>query len=243
MAAQLADAPSPWRLDNGIDPGVEQGFHKLLDRYEGCSLVGWKLGANDLPMRQRWGIEHCVLGVIPSGSIHTSPHSTDISMFSCAAVEPELSFHIHKDVPGDADDHEIEKAILGVSLAAEIVDIAGRMDEPGSVVARNSSHHAFVCGNTVLSINEFDMDQTVVVASKNEELVWTVPVSLLLPEANTIVGFVARYLERFGRTLTAGSVVMSGVLTPVPVWAKASDEVKVTASQLGDVQLKFEENE
>jgi 2-keto-4-pentenoate hydratase len=87
------------------------------------------------------------------------------------------------------------------------------------------------------------MDQTVVVASKNEELVWTVPVSLLLPEANTIVGFVARYLERFGRTLTAGSVVMSGVLTPVPVWAKASDEVKVTASQLGDVQLKFEENE
>ena len=67
--------------------------------------------------------------------------------------------------------------------------------------------------------------------------------TLLVPDLREAVAFVAAGLSRRGERLRAGQRILSGVLTPLPVWVQPGDTVVLSAGALGAITLTFIESE
>lgn len=230
-----------WKWPDLPDQRIGQGLERLFrerDRQSTASLAGWKIAANDVGMRARWEIDHCLFGHIPTGSIRHGDAEFDIADFVCAAVEPELWIRIDRDLCGEESAAELAAAIGAVGLAAEIIDVSGRIDSLPDVLAGNVFHAGLTLSRQSTGSRAIDAS-ICLTASRNGHAVWHLPAMTLLPGLETIVGFVAGALRKTGERLDAGQIILSGVLTPLPIWVMPGDEVTLDLGDIAALKLGF----
>lgn len=84
---------------------------------------GWKLGATTAPVRERFGIDHGFIGLVPEERVLASGASLTRSDLRQTVIEQEIAFTMGQDLPARAEpwsDAEIKAAIAGVRAAIEL---------------------------------------------------------------------------------------------------------------------------
>lgn len=243
MGSDLNSWPAPpWIAESAREPRLEEGYRRQRTarelRAEG--IIGWKVGGNDVGTRGRWRTNSCVYGYLPSDTCSNGDQTIDIRYLSCAAVEPELWIEIAHDLRDATDIDEVGSCIGKVGVAAELVDIAGRFDDVSNVIAGNIFHHRAAFSSASIEFDVKRIPTIQITASRNGQDIWrAIPVAALVADLRDVVSFIGCSLALDGERLRAGQRILSGVLTPLPVWAHPGDRVSVEARGIGTVTLDF----
>jgi 2-oxo-3-hexenedioate decarboxylase len=180
----------------------------------GERLVGAKIG---LTREEKWaacGARDVILGLLTDRMLIGPGEALDLRAFIAPGVEPELAFRLARPLAGNVGLEEALAAVEAVAPALEVADsrIADTAFVLTQVVADNSNSAALVIGtwqdplpNLANLHAQLEIDN-VVVAEGNTRTVSGHPARSLCAAA--------RLMASMGVQLQAGSIVLSGGLTP-----------------------------
>lgn len=239
---QTDDLWTPLDLD---EPRLRDGFTRMRRTRDqalagGAQPAGWKVGINDPRVRQRLGITSSVIGYLLADGLLPADQSVPLRDTLRPGAEVELAFHIQADVPAAADRRTAEAAIGAVSPAIEIIDIdMDRFDDLPEALARNVWHRAAILGPPIPWSERLLDEMTVEVAHNGRTAASGVSPRTTVGSTGDLIRFVAGAVAALGATLRAGEIVLSGMLTPAPVWPAPGDRIDAGYGSLGRISITF----
>lgn len=206
----------------------------------GARPTGWKVGWNEPTTQARLGIDTCAFGYLTDATEVPGDAPVDLSGCRLTGIEPELGILIDADVAAGSSATAMADAISAVCAAVEIIDINARFDDLAAVLAGNIWHHSYQLGPPVTLRGDTNPADVPVEVTRNGQFAM-IPVNAMdvLGDLTQLVRFVADSLGVLGETLRAGDLILSGVLTPLPVWVKPGDRALITMGRLGQLPLDF----
>jgi 2-keto-4-pentenoate hydratase len=237
-------AQSHWGAPDYDDPRLADGyFLQRRDRtarlQAGVKLIGAKVGVNDPASQQRLRLSGPLIGYLTDASIIDGEGSISIGAYTLAGVEPELAIWLRHDVGPGADVESVRAAIEHIGLCAEIIDVSGRYDDVAALIGGNIMHRGVVFSAGHIPFSENSMNSSWLEARLNGAPVWQLPLGFILGDPRDALRFVADALARQDGELLSGHVIMTGLLTPIPIWVKAGDRVQLDAGPFGSLDLNF----
>ncbi|MCY4013540.1 MAG: hypothetical protein OXG82_12590 [Gammaproteobacteria bacterium] len=198
------------------DEGLRRQLANLADR----PVAGWKIGLTSGTARDSMGVGFRPFGyiladrVFPSGGvIPIAPFRTDEGIR--VGVENELCFRMGVALTGDASPDEARAAVASVAPGFEINE--QRLPRDAGVVDRlgdDLNQWGIVAGEDAdLDFSTFDFASLSVALALNGVVVETVAADGHIDDHFASIAALARQLGRFGRTLEAGSRVITGSYT------------------------------
>ena len=209
----------------------------LLSR--GARSLGVKIGANDPASQRRLRLASPIAGYLTDATLVPVGQPIPIGDAVLAGVEPEFALTLSAAVPHTAQLEEVALAIGNVGLAAEIIDVNQRYDDLSELLAGNIFHRAVLLPTAPAVFSEQDVGSSWMTAHRNGDRVWSLPIGFVLGDPREAVLFAARAAWLHGDELRPGETVMSGLLTPLPIWVKPGDRVTLDAGALGRLELNF----
>jgi 2-keto-4-pentenoate hydratase len=208
---------SHWGAPDGGDPRIVAGFAQLRQLICDADAVqtGWKIAANDPATQQRLGLAGPVAGPLW------------IALVLSRAISP------------DEEASAIAAAIESVATAAELIDLDQRFDDVSLLIGRNFLHRRHFIATPDERCSADALASAFFKVSLNGELVWQVPTGLILGDPVDIVRCAAMNVALMGKVLRPGDTILSGVVTPLPVWVRNGDCVLVDGGGLGAVEIGF----
>lgn len=191
----------------------------------GAAHVGWKVGINDVGLRERLGIGSGVAGWLTSRTRHDDG-DVPVGGATTIGVEIEIAF-----VMGE------HGSVAALAPAIEVVDVVG--DDIESSLARDVWHHAFVLGPRVPW--RAGLVAELRVSAAHDGAAFDVPPPGIdkLADVDGMLRFAAEGARALGAELAAGDVVLSGNLIPGLRFASAGSTVEATIEPLGAVAVRL----
>ncbi|MDR1538935.1 MAG: fumarylacetoacetate hydrolase family protein [Clostridiales bacterium] len=156
-------------------------------------------------------------------------------------IEAELAFILKKDLAGGkVTSADVRTATDYVAGAFEIVDsrvLDWRIKLPDTV-ADNASSGRYIIGEKRISASEADFSSITMKLYKGNELVGEGSGAAVLGDPCLAVAWLANCLWKYGVTLAAGEVILSGAFSAAPPAAKG-DAFAAEFSSLGRVEAIF----
>jgi 2-keto-4-pentenoate hydratase len=230
---------SHWGAPDGGDPRIVAGFAQLRQLICDADAVqtGWKIAANDPATQQRLGLAGPVAG--PLWIPGRSGDHVDVSSMRLPSVEAEIALVLSRAVSPDEEASAIAAAIESVATAAELIDLDQRFDDVSLLIGRNFLHRRHFIATPDERCSADALASAFFKVSLNGELVWQVPTGLILGDPVDIVRCAAMNVALMGKVLRPGDTILSGVVTPLPVWVRNGDCVLVDGGGLGAVEIGF----
>jgi 2-keto-4-pentenoate hydratase len=153
-------------------------------------------------------------------------------------AEPEIAFLIGQELSGKAvGTSQVLSATQAVMAAVDVLDsrYAGYKFTLPDVIADNASAARFAVGDP-MALEGINLRTVGCIFCKNGELVATAAGAAVLDHPAAAVAWLVRKLSSRGRSLPAGSLVLSGALT-VSVPVAPGDVVTVELDRIGSLQL------
>jgi 2-keto-4-pentenoate hydratase len=204
---------------------------------EGRTPSGWKIGLTSRPAQQRFGAARPCFGRLFADMSAAAGSTIGSDRFEKPRVEAEVAFEIGRDLsPGQP----LVEAVVAVMPAIEIVDSRHPKGPPslGALIADNVSAAGYVLGPAT----EFDADLDLARCSanilRNGAFECAGSGAECLGSPLRALDWLARELDRRGRRLRAGEIVLSGSLI-VPFAAFPGDTVEVGLESIGTVSISF----
>jgi 2-keto-4-pentenoate hydratase len=243
-AASSLRAQSHWGVPDHDDPSLADGyFLQRMDRtarlQAGANLIGAKVGVNDPASQQRLQLSGPLIGFLTDASVIDGERPIPIGDFTLAGVEPELAIWLRHDIGPGADIESVGAAIEHIGLCAEIIDASGRYDDVAALIGGNIMHRGVVFSAGQIPFSENSMNSSWLEARHNGVPVWQLPLGFVLGDPRDALRFVIGALAQQGGELLSGQVIMTGLLTPIPIWVKAGDRVQLDAGSFGSLDLNF----
>ena len=204
------------------DEGLRRQLANLGDR----PVAGWKIGLTSGAARDSMGAGFRPFGYILADRVFTSGTVIPLAPFRDDAssadgggirvgVENELCFRMGTTLSGDASPDEARAAVASVAPGFEINE--QRLARDASVVERlgdDLNQWGIVAGEDVaLDSSAFDFASLSVALALDGVVVETVAARGHIDDHFASIAALARQLGRFGRTLAAGSRVITGSYT------------------------------
>jgi 2-keto-4-pentenoate hydratase len=233
--------PAQWagRLDMGQAYAIQLAIAKRRAA-EGDRQVGWKVGLTSKAMRLQQNVpEPCFACLFESGQMNSGVQ-LEYSKLIRPGIENELCLTLGRPLSGrEPSFEEARAAIATVQPALELVEVRGNFggDLPLSI-ADNAQQYAFITGDAVPYDGAAGFEQTEVEVYFNDELrekafgaeVMGSPVYSLI--------WLAGKLAEYGRSLEAGTKVMTGSFTKQYA-VREGDHVRARFSGFGTVEARF----
>lgn len=224
--------------DSGLSPEAAYAVQDEVIAGLGGVMVAAKLGLTSRAKQQQMKVDEPLYGWLVEGSQIYPGEPLVRSSLIQPRVEPEIAFLTDTELGGDGVSAvQVLAATAAVLPAIDVLDsrYAGYSFTLPDVIADNSSAARFVVGDPV-PVAGIDLRTVGCVFSKNGQLVATASGAAVLDHpANAVAWFVRKLAER-GRSLPAGSLVLSGALTAaVPV--EPGDSITVEIDRIGTVAL------
>jgi len=211
----------------------------------GSPAVGFKIGATSAKAQRFLGIDTPFSGHILAAGVQDSPASLAVGRFNFCLVEPEFAFRLADPLPPREqpyDEATVAEAVASLHPAVEVVTSAygaGWSKAGGpALVADNGVHGAFVLGPACRDWRRLDLAGHRVTLAQNGQPVGEGVGGNALGGPLTALTWLVNQQRSLGRTLEAGQLVTTGVVTDF-VLAAAGDEMLADYGALGRVELRF----
>ena len=215
---------------------------RLLDD-SGGRPVGYKIACTSELAQRALGVGGPFLGVLMSQSTHRGPAVLPAADFTVRCAEAEFGFELAEDVPaGPTYTAETIRPFIGAALPSiEIVDHRYRdwkaVGAP-SLLADNAIHGAWVPGEPFAGWRDLDYATHPVELVVNGTRRFPGSGAAVLGNPLTVVAWLATELPKYGRRLSRGDRVTTGVTTDIYL-ARPGDHLAADFGPLGRVELAF----
>lgn len=218
---------SYWTPVDVGDPRIVEGFGRLRARRDaelgdGATHVGWKVGMNDLGIREMLGIGSGVVGYLTDRTQSDGDVSTGLGRLG---AEVEVAF-----VMGD------DGRIVAARPAIEIVDL--RELDIVEALSLDVWHHAFTLGPSMPWTPGVVDQLRVELAHNGVGIDVAPPGDDKLADLDGMLAFLQSGIAAIGDELRPGDIVLSGSLAPSILWLSPGDEVQATITPLGSTAVR-----
>ncbi|MBP3954184.1 hypothetical protein J8F10_02590 [Gemmata sp. G18] len=220
----------------------ERLVRKILDRF-GSRPIGYKIACTNELAQKALGVDAPFFGVLMTHSSHNSPATLLGSDFTVRCAEAEFGFEMAADVrPGPVYTADTIREFIGFALPSiEIVDHRYHnwqaVGAP-SLLADNAIHGAWVAGEPCAGWRDLDFARHPVSLVVNGEQTFTGSGAAVLGNPLNVVAWLANELPKFGRRLSRGDRVTTGITTDIYL-ARPGDQLTADFGVLGRVSLTF----
>ncbi|MEY4729922.1 MAG: hypothetical protein RL020_1080 [Pseudomonadota bacterium] len=207
----------------------------------GGSVAGFKAGLTSHAKMKQMGVDTPVFGFLVDEFSVPEGSAIKISELIHPKVEPEICFVTNRELHGPGCHiGAVMAAIDFVMPGIEVIDSRYRdfKFDLKSVVADNTSASRFVVGGSIARPQDLDLRTLGIVLEKNGEPVAFGAGAAVLGHPAAAVAMLVNHLGKSGKSLPAGSLVLSGGITEA-VSVQAGDHVCLRMQHLGSVSLRF----
>ena len=207
----------------------------------GARIAGYKAGLTSHAKMKQMGVTDPVFGFLVDEFIVPDGGEVKVSELIHPKVEPEICFVTRTELsgPGCSIAHVLAASDI-VLPGIEVIDSRYRdfKFDLKSVVADNTSASRFVAGGHAVDARSVDLRTTGLVLEKNGVPVAFGAGAAVLGHPAAAVAMLVNHLGRRGKTLPAGSFILSGGATEA-VAVQAGDHVCLRMQGMGSVSLRF----
>lgn len=224
------------------DARIVRGMARQLERRRrmleaGADALGWKVALGTPAARRTAGVDQPVVGYLTSASRVPDGAAVAVGDWTRPMVEAEIAVHLGADLGPGSDRATAARAISGLGVAIEIVDVALPLDAVEEVIAGNIFHRHVVLGPLDGSRRGGAVDGIAVTLSVDGAVVARADEpTAVVGDLVDVIRFVASELAAHGARLRAGEVVITGSVTPLHPVA-AGQSLRVDAGPLGALEL------
>ncbi|HEY8341985.1 MAG TPA: fumarylacetoacetate hydrolase family protein [Calditerricola sp.] len=216
--ARLKRCPIPPLTDEWPDM-TEDDAYAIQDhliafyRAAGDRPVGFKLGFTSAAMRRAMGIDRPNYGILTASMVHVSPAEAREDWIH-PRVEPEIAVRVGHELSGfELNRDQVAAAIVAVAPALEIVD--SRYQDFRFTFLDNTADNSSAAGVVLGEWQEaqrVDLERLGVTLRDGSQAITGSSADVMGSPAAAVAWLVAE-LARRGRSLPAGSVVLTGGMT------------------------------
>jgi 2-oxo-3-hexenedioate decarboxylase len=207
----------------------------------GAKPAGLKCGLTSPAKMKQMGVTEPVFGFLVDEFGVAEGATVDTQALIHPKVEPEIAFVLKRELKGPGCHIAAVLAATDFVLPGiEVIDSRYRdfKFDLKSVIADNTSAARFVVGGRARCPTDVDLRTLGVVLEKNGRPVALGAGAAVLGHPAAAVAMLANHLGRRGRSIPAGTMVLSGGVTEA-VAVEAGDHVSLRIQDLGSVALRF----
>ncbi len=223
---------------------VQQAVHELLAATTCGPLVGYKIGCTTAVMQQYLGIPNPCAGGVFAGRVYSSGVTLHYRDYIRVGIECEIAVRLGRDLllsEAPFTPESVSQAIASYMPAIEIVDdryADWRQTDTPTLIADDFFAAGCVLGEAVDRDAAPELLNVVGRTFINGSEVGRGIGADVMGHPHIVLAWLANNLASRGQVLQAGQIVLTGSLVQT-VWLAPEDEVKVTVSGLGTVDLRF----
>jgi len=203
---------------------------------QGERQIGWKVGLTSKAIQQQFGFHEpcfgCILETRPSGHIFA------VGELIRPGFETELCVRLGRPLAGAVSLEEVQAAVAVVYPSFEITETRGDPAQIALMLADNAQQRSIILGEPVALTPTLRLDQVEARVELNGSVVATGVGAAVLDHPLNSVGWLARKLGEYGRSLRAGEVVMTGSLVRQFPLAPG-DRAWASFSGIGTVEVRL----
>jgi 2-oxopent-4-enoate/cis-2-oxohex-4-enoate hydratase len=243
-----------WATGRPVDPitdrepeiTVDDAYRVQLDIVErrvatGERVVGKKIGVTSQAVMDMLKVDQPDFGHLLSGMTYNDGDTVSLKNTLLPRGEGELAFVMKHDLAGPGlTNADVLRATECVMPCFELVDsrIRDWKIRIQDTVADNGSSFAFVVGDSAINPRKIDLTTVGMTLEKNGELIGTGAGAATLGNPVNAVTWLANTLGRFGITLKAGEMILSGSLSIMfPV--APGDSIRMSLGKIGSCCARF----
>jgi 2-keto-4-pentenoate hydratase len=222
---------------------IQDAVHGLMIEGGQGEVAGWKIALTSKAMQQMTGVDQPAAGAIFSKVIHPSPARVDLGAYHHLGVEFEVAVRLGGDLPasgGPWTRTSVAGRIAACLPAFELVE-DGNADyktlDAFTLIAQNTWNGGVVLGPAVTDWRGVDLETAVTRCWINDEPAGQGKTGDALGHPFDAVAWLANLLNRRGRMLDRGMIVMTGssITTKFPA---PGDRIRFVIEGLGEVRLE-----
>ncbi|QDV81903.1 2-keto-4-pentenoate hydratase [Planctomycetes bacterium TBK1r] len=207
-----------------------------LREQRGEQVAGYKIGCISRTMQNQLGLDSPVFGHVWQSELHASGGTLHATRFDGLAIEGEFAVRLADDVPSAQWLRRNAEVLAAGFVVIELHNYVfrGLPDRRAAELIANNAIHAGV----VLPVEETPLENAEALSSatvrvlRNGELLGEAAGSELEGGPLASVVSLAEHLEKYGRRLRRGQVVLTG--SPLPLWRVAvGDVIEVQCDPFG----------
>ena len=222
---------------------IQDAMHRLLAEAGRGEIAGWKIALTSRAMQQMTGVDQPAAGAIFSKVVHASPARVDVSAYHHLGVEFEIAVRLDEALPasgGPWTRATVARRVAACLPAFELVE-DGHADyaalDAFTLIAQTTWNGGVVLGTPVTAWRAIHLETAVTRCWVNEQRAGRGKTGDAMGHPFEAVAWVANLLNRRGRQLERGMLVMTGssITTKFPV---AGDRVRFAVDDLGEIALE-----
>lgn len=207
----------------------------------GAQLRGHKIGLTSKAMQAMQGINEPDYGHLLDDMFFDDGDTIPVNRFIVPRVETELAFILREPLTGPhVTIWDVLRATEYVQPALELID--GRAQYPKRIVdniADNAASAGIILGGRPIRPDDVDLRWVGALLYKNGVIEESGISAAVLGHPARAVAWLANKLSKYGTTLQAGEVILSGSFTRTVPVAKG-DIIHADFGELGGVSVKFD---
>jgi 2-keto-4-pentenoate hydratase len=222
---------------------IQDALHRLMADAGRGEIVGWKIALTSKAMQKMTGVDQPAAGAIFSTVVLPSPARIDVTAYHHLGVEFEVAVRLADDLPasgGPWTRASVERRVAACMPAFELVedgDADYKTLDAFTLVAQNTWNGGVVLGAPVTAWRDVDLERAVTRCWLNDAPAGQGKTGDAMGHPLEAVAWLANLLNRHGRMLHGGMIVMTGssITTKFPA---PGDRVRFAIDGLGEAALE-----
>ena len=217
--------------------GIQECVAELREA-RGDRVIGYKVGCVSATMQQQLGVDHPVYGRLFASERHPSGARLSASNYDHLAIEGEMATRLGDDLswplPSDA---QVVSKLEAVFPVIELHNYVFRGSGPSvrELIACNCIHAGIVA--PLFETGPVHAVESSLTLRINGEIVETTGVAVLTDRIVSSLRWLAETLNREGKALLAGQIILTGSSTRlIPV--RPPSAILVEAAPFGEVEAR-----
>ena len=205
-------------------------------------IAGWKIGCTSDAAQEALKTDGPFFGPVIGSRFYASGARVETCPTSLRVIEPEIALHLKADITPRAEPYTRDEVMAAVDTAHPSLEVVDRRLPGGFAdgvlwhVADCGLNDALVLGEGVSGIPAHRLPEIEVEARVNGKVISTGVGANALQGAGNALVWIANTFSGLGRTLEAGQIVTTGLVTGI-FSAEPGDEIEAVYEDLGQVSV------
>jgi 2-keto-4-pentenoate hydratase len=222
---------------------IQDALHRVMTATGRGEIAGWKIALTSKAMQAMTGVDQPAAGAIFSTVVHASPARVPLAAYHHLGIEFEVAVRLGQDLPAAAGPWtraSVASRVAACMPALELVE-DGHADyaslDAFTLVAQNTWNGGVVLGPPVTAWRDVDLETAVTRCWIDDQPSGQGKTGDALGHPLEAVAWLATLLNRRGRALAAGMIVMTGssITTKFPA---PGNRVRFAIDGLGEARLE-----